>query len=124
MLLGDENELLEDESGLLGDESELLGDGIELLGDESELLKDVTELLLVESELLKDVAKPLVDRGELAVECGGDLGDALLGALGRDVVELHVIAGERDDMGDAGAHLPRPDHADLPEILRHHSLPT
>lgn len=37
------------------------------------------------------------------------------------VVDQHVIAGQGKDMCDAGAHLPGPDHAHIPDL--HHRIP-
>ncbi len=44
---------------------------------------------------------------------------AFLEPGGRDVVQHHGNARERADMGDAVAHLPRADDADLANALRH-----
>ena len=46
---------------------------------------------------------------QIAANGGKPLGDA----IGDNVVQQNVKAGERADMGDAVAHLPGADHADL-----------
>ncbi len=51
--------------------------------------------------------------GDLAGEVLVDGGDRLLDPLLGDVVQHHVVARQRDDMGDAAAHLARADDADL-----------
>ena len=48
-----------------------------------------------------------------------DGGEPGIDAVGRDVVEQHVQAGERADMRDAVAHLTGADHADLANWMRH-----
>ncbi len=53
---------------------------------------------------------------DLAVEVAADhfrrRGERLL----RDVVQRHVVAGEREDVGDAVAHLSGADHADALDL--------
>ena len=54
--------------------------------------------------------------GELAVsdhagQVAADGGEPLLDAVRRDIVEQHLVAGQRGDLGDAAAHLPGADDA-------------
>ena len=65
--------------------------------------------LFVADALAADLAR------QVAVDGGNPLGDA----VGDDVVEQHVKAGQRADMGDAVAHLAGADHADLANGMRH-----
>ena len=60
---------------------------------------------LVADALLADLTR------QIAVDGGERRGDA----VGRDVVEQDVIAGQRADMGDAVAHLAGADDPDLAE---------
>ena len=43
-------------------------------------------------------------------------------ALGRNVIEQHLVAREGADMGDAAAHLARADHPDRSDIRHHYRL--
>ena len=58
----------------------------------------------------------------LARHIAVDRGESLLDPLRRQVVELHVEARQRADMGDAVAHLSRADHTDFANCLRHKGL--
>jgi hypothetical protein len=53
---------------------------------------------------------------DLTVERLGDGGGGGRKGGGVDVVELHLVAGEGEDMGDAGAHLARADNPDGPDV--------
>ena len=61
--------------------------------------------------------------GDLAREIAVDRGETRLDALLADVVQEHLVAGQRADMGDAAAHLARADHAYLVQLRRHFSSP-
>ena len=62
--------------------------------------------------------------GDRLVEEACAVGLALLGALGGDVLEHDLHAGPRADVGDAGAHHPGAEHADLGGAVRRHALGT
>ena len=51
--------------------------------------------------------------GDLAAHALLDVLERPVHRLLADVGQQHVVLAERDHMGDAAAHLPRPDHADL-----------
>ncbi len=56
---------------------------------------------------------------DLARQIAIDGGNPRTDAVGDDVVQQHVEAGQRADMGDAVAHLAGADHADLTNGVRH-----
>ena len=65
--------------------------------------------VLLGDQLARDLPRQVaVDGGEPGID-----------AVGRDVVEQDVDAGERADMRDAVAHLTGADHADLADCKRH-----
>jgi hypothetical protein len=60
---------------------------------------------------------------DLAGHVAIDGGEAGLDAVGADVVERHVVACERANLGDARAHLARADHSDFFQLGCHLSNP-
>src|SRR5690606_33033452 len=60
--------------------------------------------------------------GDLPRHVAVDGGKRLLDAIGGYVVQLHIEARKRTDMGNTRAHLSRSDHADFLNTLRHVSF--
>ena len=111
------------------------------LSDGTERAEDLAlDLLLLRRRLDHEIAvaefveglgsRDALDRGlplfiadaltaDLARQIAADGGQTLGDAFGGDIVEQHVKAGERADMGDAAAHLAGADHADLANRMRH-----
>ncbi len=99
----------------------LLGRGL----DHEVAVAEVVERLRRRDARERGLARLLgeVALGDLARHVAVDGGKAGLDAVGRDIVEQHVEAGERADMGDAVAHLPGADDADLANLGLHDVRP-